>query len=65
MEVNYFGTMNSINFNKSSDLKEIKLKIMNHPVFLMNNNFKFYEESDENGKLWFCFYFNVMNYKLS
>lgn len=52
-----------IPINKSSDLNEIKLKIMNHPVFLMNNNFEFYEESDENGKLWFCFYFNVMNYK--
>ena len=45
-----------------SDSKEIKLKIMNHPLFIMNKNFDFYQERDENGKLWLCFYFNVMNY---
>ena len=28
---------------------------MNHPLFIMNNNFDFYQERDDNGKLWFAF----------
>jgi hypothetical protein len=52
-----------IAINKKSNTKDIQLKIMNHPVFILNNNFGFFQESDNNGKLWFCFYFHVMDYK--
>ena len=52
-----------IAINKKSNTKDIQLKIMNHPLFILNNNFGFFQESDNNGKLWFCFYFHVMDYK--
>ncbi|MEJ6753545.1 MAG: hypothetical protein QNK57_00025 [Flavobacteriales bacterium] len=54
---------NRISINEKSNTEEIQLKIMNHPLFILNNNFDFYEESDEDGLRWFCFYFNVMDYK--
>lgn len=40
-----------------------KSSIMNHPVFLMNDNFSFFEEIDNKNQCWVSFYFNVMNYK--
>ena len=46
-----------------TDISELKIKIMNHPLFLLNSSFKFSEEIDENGVEWFRFYFNVVNYK--
>ena len=46
-----------------TDINELKIKIMNHPLFLLNSSFKFSEEIDENGVEWFRFYFNVVNYK--
>lgn len=46
-----------------TDIDELKMKIMNHPLFLLNSSFKFYEEIDETGVEWFRFYFNVVNYK--
>ena len=49
--------------HKKSNTKEIQLKIMNHPLFILNNNFDFYQESDHDGQRWFCFYFHVMDYK--
>jgi hypothetical protein len=52
-----------IAINKKSNTKDIQLKIMNHPLFILNNNFVFFQESDNNGQLWFCFYFHVMDYK--
>ena len=52
-----------IAINKKSNTKDIQLKIMNHPLFILNNNFGFFQESDNNGQLWFCFYFHVMDYK--
>ena len=36
---------------------------MNHPLFILNNNFDFFQESDGDGQRWFCFYFHVMDYK--
>ena len=36
---------------------------MNHPLFILNNNFDFFQESDDDGQRWFCFYFHVMDYK--
>mgnify|MGYP006088009289 CR=1 FL=1 len=51
-----------IAINEKSNTKEIQLKIMNHPLFILNNNFDFFQESDNNGQ-WFCFYFHVMDYK--
>ena len=42
---------------------ELKAKIMNHPLFLYNSAYKFSEEIDDNGTVWFSFYFNVFNYK--
>ena len=45
------------------DIDDLKIKIMNHPLFLLNSSFKFSEEIDENGVEWFRFYFNVVNYK--
>ena len=54
---------NRLSINEKSNTEEIQLKIMNHPLFILNNNFDFYEESDEDGLRWFCFYFNVMDYK--
>ena len=42
---------------------ELKTKIMNHPLFLYNSTYKFSEEIDDNGTVWFSFYFNVFNYK--
>ena len=36
---------------------------MNHPLFLINSNYDFYEERDQDGSIWLCFFFNVMNYK--
>ena len=42
---------------------ELKAKIMNHPLFLYNSTYKFSEEIDDNGTVWFSFYFNVFNYK--
>jgi hypothetical protein len=52
-----------IAINKKSNTKDIQIKIMNHPLFILNNNFGFFHESDNNGQLWFCFYFHVMDYK--
>jgi hypothetical protein len=52
-----------IAINKKSNTKDIQIKIMNHPLFILNNNFGFFQESDNNGQLWFCFYFHVMDYK--
>ena len=46
-----------------TDINELKIKIMNHPLFLLNSSFKFSEEIDENGVEWFRFHFNVVNYK--
>ena len=54
---------NRIPINEKSHTKEIQLKIMNHPLFILNNNFDFFQESDDDGQLWFCFYFHVMDYK--
>jgi hypothetical protein len=51
-----------IAINEKSNTKEIQLKIMNHPLFILNNNFDFFQESDNNGQ-WFYFYFHVMDYK--
>ena len=59
---NLHRVFKKIEIKKPSDSNEIKLNIMNHPFFIMNNNFDFYQERDDNGKLWLCFYFNVMNY---
>jgi len=52
-----------IPINEKSNTKEIQLKIMNHPLFILNNNFDFFLESDHDGQRWFCFYFHVMDYK--
>ena len=52
-----------IPINEKSNTKEIQLKIMNHPLFILNNNFDFFQESDNDGQRWFCFYFHVMDYK--
>ena len=52
-----------IPINEKSNTKEIQLKIMNHPLFILNNNFDFFQESDHDGQRWFCFYFHVMDYK--
>ena len=52
-----------IPINEKSNTKEIQLKIMNHPLFILNNNFDFFQESDQDGQRWFCFYFHVMDYK--
>lgn len=52
-----------IPINEKSNTKEMKLKIMNHPLFILNNNFDFFQESDHDGQRWFCFYFHVMDYK--
>ena len=52
-----------IPINEKSNTKEIQLKIMNHPLFILNNNFDFFQESDHDGQCWFCFYFHVMDYK--
>ena len=46
-----------------TDINELKIKIMNHPLFLLNSSFKFSEEIDENGVEWFRFHFNVVHYK--
>lgn len=59
---NLHRVFNKIEIKKLSDSQNFKLKIMNHPLFIMNNNFDFYQERDDNGKLWLCFYFNVMNF---
>ncbi len=45
------------------DVNELKIKIMNHPLFLLNGSFKFFQEIDEDGVEWYRFYFNVVNYK--
>ena len=52
-----------IPINEKSNTKEMQLKIMNHPLFILNNNFDFFQESDDDGQRWFCFYFHVMDYK--
>ena len=52
-----------IPINDKSNTKDLQLKIMNHPLFILNNNFDFFQESDNDGQLWFCFYFHVMDYK--
>ena len=49
--------------NSLEDGKIIKSSIMNHPVFLMNDNYSFEEEIDQNDQCWISFYFNVMNYR--
>ena len=58
-----FRVSRKIKINKAEDGKKIKSAIMNHPVFLMNGNFSFYEEVDDDSQFWMCFYFNVLNYK--
>ena len=52
-----------IAINEISNTKDIQLKIMNHPLFILNKNYDFFEESNNGGQRWFCFYFHVMDYK--
>ena len=59
---NLYRVYKEIKIKNPSDSKEIKLKVMNHPLFIMNNNFDFFQQRDDKGTLWLCFYFNVMNY---
>ena len=42
---------------------DLQTRIMNHPLFLINSNYDFYQERDQDGSIWLCFFFNVMNYK--
>ncbi len=58
-----FRVSRRIKIKKSGDGQIIQSSIMNHPVFLMNGNFSFYEEVDNESQFWICFYFNVLNYK--
>ena len=57
-------------FHKEKSLNSYSYKMIKSKFFLDSiikkimqaNNFDFYQERDNNGKLWLCFYFNVMNY---
>ena len=52
-----------IKVDNAKESKAVSAAIMNHPLFLMNGNFHFYDEVDEKGVYWLCFYFHVMNNK--
>ena len=59
---NLYRVFREIALKKADNADSIKIKIMNHPLFLMNSNYDFYQKRSEDGKISFCFYFNVMNY---
>jgi hypothetical protein len=57
-----FRVSRKVKINTKINGKVLKASIMNHPVFLMNGDFLFEQEIDDNNQLWLCFYFNVMNF---
>jgi hypothetical protein len=57
-----FRVSRKVKIDSTNDGKLLKASIMNHPVFLMNGDFLFEEELDDNNQFWLCFYFNVMNF---
>ena len=58
-----FRVSRKIEVANAVESKAISSAVMNHPLFLMNGKFHFYDEIDENGIYWLCFYFHVMNNK--
>ena len=60
---NLHRVFKKIKIPNSEFTNDLQIRIMNHPLFLINSNYDFYEERDQDGYIWLCFFFNVMNYK--
>lgn len=60
---NLHRVFKKIKILNSDFTNDLQIRIMNHPLFLINSNYDFYEERDQDGSIWLCFFFNVMNYK--
>ena len=60
---NLHRVFKKIKIPNSEFTNDLQIIIMNHPLFLLNSNYDFYEERDQDGSIWLCFFFNVMNYK--
>ena len=60
---NLHRVFKKIKIPNSEFTSDLQIRIMNHPLFLINSNYDFYEERDQDGSIWLCFFFNVMNYK--
>ena len=60
---NLYRVFKEIKIQNSELFNDFQIKIMNHPLFLLNSNYNFYQKRDENGTLLLCMFFNVMNYK--
>ena len=60
---NLHRVFKKIKIPNSEFTNDLQIRIMNHPLFLINSNYDFYEERDQDGSIWLCFFFNVMNYK--
>ena len=60
---NLHRVFKKIKILNSEFTNDLQIRIMNHPLFLINSNYDFYEERDQDGSIWLCFFFNVMNYK--
>jgi len=58
---NLHRVFRKIRLLERNEASAIKASIMNHPLFLLNGQYKFYEEVDEKGQFWLCFYFHVMS----
>ena len=60
---NLYRVFKEIKIQNSELFNDFQIKIMNHPLFLLNSNYNFYQKRDENGTLLLGMFFNVMNYK--
>ena len=60
---NLHRVFKKIKIPNSEFTNDLQIRIMNHPLFLINSNYDFYEERDQYVSIWLCFFFNVMNYK--
>ena len=60
---NLHRVFKKIKILNSEFTNDLQIRIMNHPLFLINSNYDFYEEREQDGSIWLCFFFNVMNYK--
>ena len=57
---NLHRVFKKIKIPNSEFTNDLQIRIMNHPLFLINSNYDFYEERDQDGSIWLCFFFNVM-----
>ena len=54
---NLHRVFKKIKIPNSEFTNDLQIRIMNHPLFLINSNYDFYEERDQDGSIWLCFFF--------